>query len=214
MWAVLSAIAVTAGARFFGHYFHQLTAPLAVLAAPVVARIVMPARRRLLVATIAVPALAFWVVDLSHAAVMRDVVHHPDPDYAAVVRWLDASDPTGSALCVWGNSPTLVALARREPGCRFVSANFLTGLSPATASQTDPAVDAAPNVVPGMWPRFLDDIAARRPRFIIDGSAGDVAYFGKFPPAKYPSLWTILERDYEPVAVVEGMRIFRRRAGI
>jgi len=27
-----SALAVTAGGRFFGHYFHQMTAPLAVLA--------------------------------------------------------------------------------------------------------------------------------------------------------------------------------------
>ena len=28
-WLVVSAIAVFVGGRFFGHYFHQLTAPLA-----------------------------------------------------------------------------------------------------------------------------------------------------------------------------------------
>ena len=38
-WLAVSALATTAGGRFFGHYFHQVTAPLAVLAAPAAARL-------------------------------------------------------------------------------------------------------------------------------------------------------------------------------
>jgi len=212
-WTAFSAVAVSAGSRFFGHYFHQLTAPLAVLAAPVILGI-PTARRRVVIVCLALPALAFWGIAWGHGPVMRYVVQRPEPDYAAVVRWLDERDTAGGSLCVWGNSPGLVARARRPLGCRFVSANFLVGLSPATASQTDPAVDGSPNIVPGMWERFIADLRVRRPTFIVDGSAGDVSYFGKFPPEHYAALWTILEREYEVAGIVEGMRVFRRRPGI
>ncbi len=219
-WAVLCAFAVFAGGRFFGHYFHQFTAPLAVLAAPVLVAL-LASRRRTVIAALAVPALAFWAAAWARDGVLRGAESRvtiaairPDPDYAAVARWLDERDPARGSLCVWGNSPLLVAQARRPLGCRFVSANFLTGLSPATASQTDPNVNALPNVVPGMWMRFEDDLALRRPEFIVDGSAGDVAYFGKFPPERYPALWAILARDYSVLGVVQGMRVFRRRPGV
>ena len=219
-WAVLSAFAVSAGGRFFGHYFHQLTAPLAVVAVPAVVAFAS-ARRRVVIGAMAVPAIAFWVVawardGVMHAAESRIPVAtvRADANYAAVVRWLDERDPSRGSLCVWGNSPVLIAESGRPLGCRFVSANFLVGLSPATASQTDPAVDASPNIVPGMWARFESDLATRRPRFIVDGSVGNVAYFGKFPPDRYPALWTALQRDYEAIGVVEGMRVFRRRPGI
>jgi hypothetical protein len=209
-WAVLSAIAVATGGRFFGHYFHQITAPLAVLAAPVVAEFAARRWRTTLVA-FAVPALAFWGIAWRHDTVMRRVSGRPEPDYAAVARWLDARDPARGSLCVWGNSPLLVALARRPLGCRFVFANYQTGLSPATTSQTDPAVDATPNVVEGAWPRMLADLETRRPEFIVDGSPGDVAHYGKFPPERYAGLMAILVRHYAMVGTVEGMRVFRRR---
>src|ERR1044071_1418577 len=47
-WVLVSGLAVFVGGRFFGHYFHQLTAPLAVLAAPATVRLWQ--RRRALVA--------------------------------------------------------------------------------------------------------------------------------------------------------------------
>jgi hypothetical protein len=219
-WALLSAFAVCAGARFFGHYFHQLTAPLAVIAAPALIAFA-GSRRRTALAALVLPVLAFWIAAWTRDRVVRVAdaklgiaAIRPDPNYNTVVRWLDERDPRRGSLCVWGNSPLLVAQAGRPLGCRFISANFLTGLSPATVSQTDPAVDARPNVVPGMWTRFEADLVQRRPEFIVDGSPGDVAYFGKFAPERYPVLWGILERDYVPLGVVEGMRVFRRRPGI
>jgi hypothetical protein len=212
-WTVLSAVAVSAGSRLFGHYFHQLTAPLAVLAAPIVTGVSAP-RHRALMVVLVIPAVVFWGIAWEQGPMMRYVVRRPEPDYAAVVRWLDARDPAHGSMCVWGNSPGLVALSRRPLGCRFVSANFLVGLSPATASQTDPTVDASRNIVPGMRDRFMADLHAQRPQFVVDGSVGNVAYFGKFPPERYPALWAILEREYDVAGIVEGMRIFRRRNGM
>jgi hypothetical protein len=56
------------------------------------------------------------------------------------------------------------------------------------------------------------DLAERRPRFIVDGSPGDVAFYGKHPPWKFPRLTRILDCAYDAVAEVAGMRIYERRA--
>jgi hypothetical protein len=136
----------------------------------------------------------------------------PDPDYTSVADWLDQRDPGGDeALCIWGNSPVLYFEAERPLGCRFVFSNYLTGLSPATATQTDPTVDSSPNIVAEAWPMLERDLGERQPRFIVDGSPGNVGLYGKYPPVKFPRLLRVLACAYEPRADVAGMRIYERR---
>jgi hypothetical protein len=207
-WLLASGIAVFVGGRFFGHYFHQLTAPLAVLAAPATVRL-WQRRRGAVTAAIAVPAGWFFALGVLHDEVMAEY-GEPDPDYASVVAALDARGD--GALCVWGNSPVLYFAADRPLGCRFPFANYLTGASPATATQTDATVDTARYIVREAWPMLEADLAARAPRFVVDGSPGDVAFYGKYPPWKFPRLARILDCDYDPVADVAGMRIYERGA--
>ena len=91
-------------------------------------------------------------------------------------------------------------------------ANYITGLSPATPSQTDPSVDSSKNTVPVAWDMLEADLAARQPTFLIDASPGNVGFYGKYPPANYPRLARILECRYASEADVAGMRIYRRLA--
>jgi hypothetical protein len=207
-WLGVSVLAVLVGGRFFGHYFHQITAPLAVIAAPGAARL-YGARRRLFVAACAIPAAAFLALGALHDQMMT-WAGQPDPDYTQVTAWLDAHAAPGDAICVWGNSPVLYWDADRPLGCRFVFANYLTGLSPATATQTDPHLDTSKNIVPEAWTMLDDDLRTRAPAYIIDGSPGDVAFYGKYPPGNFPDLARALGCDYRPVAEVIGMRIFQR----
>ena len=207
-WLAVSVLAVMVGGRFFGHYFHQITAPLAVIAAPVAARWLARSRPTF-IAALAVPALIFLGLAIAHDAVMR-AAGEPDPDYASVVSWLDAHAPRSEALCIWGNSPVLYFEAERPLGCRFVFANYLTGLSPATPTQTDPGADSMKNVVPQAWDMLETDLATRQPMFIVDGSPGNVGFYAKYPPEKFPPLARILTCRYQPDALVAGMRIFRR----
>ena len=209
-WLLVSGVAVFVGGRFFGHYFHQLTAPLAILAAPATVRL-WQCRRALVTAAIAVPAACYLVLGALHDTVMA-AYGEPDPDYASVVAWLDARGD--GALCVWGNSPVLYFEADRPLGCRFVFANYLTGASPATATQIDAAVDASRYIVREAWPMLERDLAERQPRFIVDGSPGDIAFYGKHPPWKFPRLTRILDCAYDAVAEVAGMRIYERRAAV
>ena len=209
-WAAVGLAAVTVGGRFFGHYFHQVTPALAILATPVALELCRR-RPRSFVAGLALPATVFFVLSLAHDQLMA-AAGEPDPDYQTVVSWLDDHAARSSKLCIWGNSPNLYFDANRPLGCRFVFSNYLTGLSPATSTQTDPEVDSSANIVPEAWDMLELDLLRRSPQFIIDGSAGNVAFYGKYPPSKFPRLWRILQCNYEPTATVAGMRIYRRLA--
>ena len=207
-WLAASAVATVAGGRFFGHYFHQLTAPLAILAAPEAARL-WKSRRGLVVAGMAVPAVCFALVALFHDRVMA-AAGEPDPDYPRLARVIDAYSRPGDGVVVWGNLPVLAFEARRPLGSRFVFSNYLTGLSPATQSQWDPKADASANIVPESWDMFTRDLALRRPRLFVDTSPGNLAGYGKFPPSRFPRLRAILARDYHPIGEMAGIRVFER----
>jgi 4-amino-4-deoxy-L-arabinose transferase-like glycosyltransferase len=209
-WIVVSALCVTVGGRFFGHYFHQLTAPLAVAGAPSAAALWKAGRRVLVGVGLAVPAAAFFLIGLFHGPIMA-LAGHPDPDYPAIAAFIDQNSGPGDPMVIWGNSPVLYFDADRPLGCRFVFSNYLSGLSPATRTQSDPNADASANVVPESWDMFAADLAARRPVLFVDASPGNIGDYGKFPPSHYPELEAILDRDYEPLATIDGARILRRR---
>lgn len=218
LWAVASALAITTGGRFFGHYFHQITAPLAVLAAPAADQLWRsrrPSTRPLVMAAVGGPAVAFFLLGVFQAPVLA-AAGQPAPDYrtmADLVGTHTRPAPRDNGLVVWGNLPVLYFLAERPLGTRFVFSNYMTGLSPATPSQSDPAVDASANVVPESWAMFEADVAARKPHVLVDTSAGNVAAYGKFPPSTFPRLKAILDRDYQAVAQAAGVRVFVRREG-
>jgi hypothetical protein len=209
-WLLVSALAVMAGGRFFGHYFHQITAPLAVLAAPAAARLWL-SRRRLVLAAMGAPAALFFALGLCHGPVMA-AAGRPDPDYGAMAAFIDAHSRPDDGLVIWGNAPVLYFEARRPLGSRFVFSNYLTGLSPATRTESDPGADASANVVAGSWAMFEADLARRRPRLFVDTAPGNLAAYGKFPTARYPRLQAILDRDYRPIGEVAGARVFVRSA--
>jgi hypothetical protein len=209
-WLAASALAILVGGRFFGHYFHQITAPLAVLAAPRAAAFA-ERHRRAFVTSLAVPAAIFFTLAAAHDWLMT-TAGEPDPDYASVAAWLDAHGAPNDGLCVWGNSPVLYFEAARPLGCRFVFSNYITGASPATPSQKDPLVDSAKNAVPVATDMMIQDLAERRPRFLVDASVGNISFYGKYPPEKFPWLAKILRCDYVPAADVAGMRIYQRLA--
>lgn len=206
-WLLVSGAAVCAGGRFFGHYFYQTTAPLAVLAAPAVARWhrLRPSAIR---AALVVPAVCFVILGAAHTPLMA-AAGQPDPDYPAIAAFVDAHSSPGEPLFVWGNAPVLYFEAERPLGSRFVFSNYSTGMSPATRTQTDPRVDASSNIVPESWDMLEADLTARRPALFVDTSPGNIAAYGKFPVMLYPRLQAILDRDYVPIGDVAGARVFR-----
>jgi 4-amino-4-deoxy-L-arabinose transferase-like glycosyltransferase len=205
-WCAVSLLATTAGGRFFGHYFHQVTAPLAILAAPGTARL-WRARRTFGLLAMGLPAGVFLLVGLFHARVAR-AVGAADPDYAAIAASVRARSGPGDALVVWGNAPIVYFEAGRPLGTRFVFSNYQTGLSPATRTQSDPGVDASANVVAESWEMFAQDLAVRRPKIFVDTSPGNLGGYGKFPLSRFPRLQAIVDHDYARSDDVAGARLY------
>ncbi|HSY40532.1 MAG TPA: hypothetical protein VLA79_13420, partial [Polyangia bacterium] len=208
-WCALSALAVSAGGRFFGHYFHQMTAPLAVLAAPEAARL-WRSRRAFSLVALGLPAAVFLIIGLLRAPAAK-AVGVGAPDYQAIAGFVRAHSAPTDLLVVWGNLPVLYFEADRPLGSRFVFSNYLTGLSPATRTQSDPSADASANVVAESWEMFLADLNSRQPEIFVDTSPGNLGAYGKFPLARFPRLQAIVDRHYSPIGEVGGARVFVRR---
>jgi hypothetical protein len=210
VWLAASAIALAAGARFFGHYYHHVLPALCLLAGlPLMAawrssRWVRPA----VVALMVVPA----AVGLLASTVYRPQViaaTDPEPDYAPVVRELDRLSRPDDRVFVWGNSPQVYVLAQRPMGTRFSFCNYHTGISPGTRTESgEDAADA--NELMAAWPMLFRDLDERRPRWFVDAAAAGWDGYTAFQVRRYPSLQRYLDSHYVIRERVDGVGIYER----
>jgi hypothetical protein len=210
LWLCTSALAVSAGGRFFGHYFHLILPPLCLLAAP---RLLAGWRkgrvfRVALVLLCALPPLVFFAL-ASFARPVAAALDETEPDYADVAARIAALAPAGERVFVWGNSPQLYLLAQRPMGSRFSFCNYMTGESPGTPTETG-RKDADANQLPAAWDMLFADLEARRPALFVDTAAAGWDGYGKFPVARYPRLSAYLEQHYHKVEIRQGVAIYRR----
>jgi hypothetical protein len=211
LWVATSAVAVCAGGRFFGHYFHLVLPPLCLLAAGPFLRLWRTSRkiRRGLVALCALPALVFLLL----ATVARPLaarIDHADPLYLPVVERIVALSPARARVFVWGNSPQLYVLARRAMGTRFSFCNYLTGESPGTPTETGER-DARRNSYRPAWDMLFQDLELRRPLLFVDAAAAGWDGYEKFPVDAYPELARYRAEHYRPVEAEQGVIIYVRR---
>jgi hypothetical protein len=214
LWLVTSAVAVAAGGRFFGHYFHLVLAPLCLLAAPPFCRLRQQdgdagwSRRAPLIALCALPALFFFVL----ATVGRPLaaaLDEKEPRYDEVAARIADLTAPDERVFVWGNSPQLYVLARRPMGTRFSFCNYLTGESPGTATESGQR-NADANQLPAAWKMLFADLEQRRPALFVDAAAAGWDGYGKYPLARYPRLRAYVDQNYRPVEVRAGVVLYRR----
>jgi hypothetical protein len=202
-------VAVAAGGRFFGHYFHLLLAPLCLLAAPRVLALGRrhPGARLALGALCALPALAFFLL-ATWARPLAARWDHADPPYDGVAARIAALTAPGEGIFVWGNSPQLYVLARRPMGTRFSFCNYMTGESPGTPTETG-ARDAADNALHASWDMLFQDLDRRRPVLFVDASAAGWDGYDKYPLERYPRLAAYLRQHYQRVEAPAGVALWR-----
>jgi hypothetical protein len=211
LWLATSIVALAAGGRFFGHYFHLVLAPLCLLAAPAFRRLWIRgwSTRGPLLALCALPALLFFGL----ATVGRSVAAALDgsePPYEQVAARIDALTAPDERVFVWGNSPQLYVLARRAMGARFSFCNYMTGESPGTPTETG-ARNADANQLPVSWDMLFEDLERRRPTLLVDAAAAGWDGYGKYPIGRYPRLRAYVDQHYRPVEDVNGVVLYRRR---
>jgi 4-amino-4-deoxy-L-arabinose transferase-like glycosyltransferase len=191
LWVGVSGLGVAAGGRFYGHYFIQLVAPLAVLAAPWVARtLTAPGRpRRALAGYLAASAVALlaW-----HAIGLP-----PSRSPSAAGLYVRAHSDPGDRLFVWGQATPIYLDAERLPASRYIATFPLTGYIFGSPHSWDPAYDTSDRILPGAWQHLREDFARHPPRYIIDTDAARAV--ARYPVANFPVLRDLLAAHYRVV---------------
>ena len=209
-WLLTSALAVSAGGRYFGHYFHLVLAPLCLLAAPRFHRIWTRgwSRRAPLLALCALPALVFFFLATAGRSLAASL-DEGEPRYDEVAARIAALTTPDERVFVWGNSPQLYILARRPMGTRFSFCNYMTGESPGTPTETGRS-NADANQLPASWDMLLADLETRQPALLVDAAAAGWDGYDKFPIARYPRLRAYVDSHYGVAEVRAGVVLYRR----
>ncbi|GGW64687.1 hypothetical protein GCM10010503_47380 [Streptomyces lucensis JCM 4490] len=193
LWLASSAAAVTLGFHFFGHYYLQLTAPIALLATAALR--FLPRERQVSAVLASVCCCVLFLAWGLFAP--RAELTHAQRLAAALERRTTSAD----RVLVWGMHPETYWLSGRTPATRFLTAGLLTNYS---GGRDGPRVGEK-YAVPGAWPVFRREMSAHRPALVVDDSRGR-----PYAPDRVPTLRRLLATGYEEVDRVDGAVLYAR----
>jgi hypothetical protein len=141
--------------------------------------------------------------------VRDDVYTETRPAFAHVGARLRADACFGEGpLFVWGWAPMFYTETRLSPGSRFLLIGF--SLVGYVSGNRDPAAGEG-TVRPEHWDLLLGDLERRRPTYVLDTAEAHLGRWS-FPLEGQPRLAAFVAASYEPLDVVDRVRIYRRRA--
>ncbi|MGA4839007.1 ArnT family glycosyltransferase [Streptomyces sp. G45] len=193
LWLLASAAAVLLGCHFFGHYFLQLTPPLALLGTAALQTLPGERTARAVLASACGCALfVTWGLlaprpELAHAERLADTVRARTAPHERVL--------------LWGMHPETYWLADRAPASRYLTAGLLTNYS---GGRDGPQVGER-YAMAGAWDTFRAELGRRPPALIVDDSRGK-----PYAPRRVPDLGRVLRERYEPVGEVGGAVLYAR----
>jgi len=202
LWLLLalSALAVTAGFRFFPHYLLQLVPAVALLAGRGASR---RPRRIPLAAALGAAALVVAVALAGYQAAQ------PAPrvqgDLSAYVARTTAP---GDRILVWGNLPEVYWRSGRDPAGGFTHTEFVTGYSGGRRHHLSTESDVPDRE---LYRRFVARIGRERPVLVLDTAAAGERGGDHFPLAEFPAVTSLLRTGYQRVATVGGVPVYRLR---
>ena len=206
-----SALVALPGLRLYPHYLIPLYFPLALGAAPWAAEHVSsPLSRaaRVFVAWAGVLLVGFTVANGYLYLARDDVYTETRPAFARVAVRLREDRCFGEGpLFVWGWAPMFYTETRLAPGSRFLLVGF--SLVGYVSGNRDPAAGEG-LVNPRHWDWLLADLEARRPTYVLDTARARLGRWG-FPLEADRRLAAFVAGSYEPLDVVDDVRLYRRR---
>jgi len=202
-------IPVSLGGRFYEHYYLQFIPPLAVLAGAEAVRIEWrPRLRALLIAGLAVPLVALQAFAWGRGLLGKYPAQ--DPKAVEVGTWLRSHSAPEDRLFVWGHFTPIYTIAHRLPGTRYPNTSVHMGNYDPLHLPRD--FDAASHRSDRDVKATLQDLEARKPRWIVDTAPADIHGWSQMPLAAFPELRAYVEANYAEVARPGGARVLQRRA--
>ncbi len=210
VWFCLSLAGSLVAGHWSWHYFIQAMAPLSLLAALSIERLLQLQWRRMrLVAAVLTlgvlaPALYWFAFDLRADPLTYDW-SPPIAQHELVAAYIESHTSPSDRVFVWGVWPALYVESDRLMAGRFPG--FLRGF--ARASGLPPNNwDTAPDV----WPELQSDLERDPPALIVDTSTAGWSDFAHYPMSDDPLLAALVSAKYREVATVDGVAIYARVA--
>jgi hypothetical protein len=201
VWLVVAIVGSIAAGHLSWHYFIQVMGPLALAAARFFDTFTL---RRVAVTGavlgIAVPAIAWWVFDMSADPLTYDN-RQPVPEHQLVAGYIHDHTATSERVFVWGNWPALYVESDRLMAGRFPG--FLRGFARGSGlppNNWDTTSD--------VWPELQADLDAHPPALIVDTAAAGWSDFEMYPMRSYPVLADLVASRYHVLATVAGAVIY------
>lgn len=216
-WALLLAVScvpVSLGGRFYEHYFLQFVPAVALLGAgPLEALLARAAawtrpRRAALAALAVLPALG----STGYATARGLLGQYPlqNPKVQAIGAWMREHTAPGATVFVWGHYSPIYLAADRPLGTRYLTTSWHLGnFDP---SHLDNGVDLRRFRSDRDVKNTLDDLARRRPDWVIDTTPSDIHDWHRLPLSLLPDLEAAIAAGWAPVGEMPGgARVLRRR---
>jgi hypothetical protein len=216
-WAVLllvTVVPVSLGGRFYEHYFLHFVPAIALLGAGPLDALLEDARAwpRARRAAIAALALLPAIGSVAYATARGLLGQYPlqDKRVQAIGAWVRANSAPDARLFVWGHFSAIYLASARLPGTRYVTTSWQLGnFDP---QHIDDSIDLRRFRSERDLQQTKDDLARRRPEWVIDTAPADIHSWHREPLSLLPDLEAAIDAGWERVdASPGGARILRRR---
>lgn len=210
----LTWLPVSAGGRFYEHYYLQFVPALALVGAPIAAERLSQfhslsrLRKTAWALGCALPLLG--LTGYSWARGLASGYPAQEPRAVAIGAFLRAHSQPGDRLFVWGHYTPLYVLAQLLPGTRYPNTSVHMGnFDPQHLPEDfDPEVTRSDRDVA----LTCEDLERRRPRFVVDTAPADLHNWSKIPLAKFPALREYLDAHYREIGRPGGAIVLERRS--
>jgi hypothetical protein len=208
--AILALLVVEALARTIqtGLPLHPIDATMLALGASVlIVGVLRPTQR------IGPAAAALVVLEIGRLVFVTQRMPTPESNtynpyrFDEVVAYLRSHEAAGDRLFVWGWAPEIYSLTEMECASHIsvtqhVVQDHIAGKGPP------------PGIDPVWARRLMTELDARKPRFIVDAAARSwfLSSQDVYQLARYPdfALVKLLRDEYEPVATIDGCKVYER----
>jgi hypothetical protein len=206
----LTWVAVAAGGRFYEHYYLQFVPPLALVAAPRLARLLSgPPRRVRRAAAAAFYLAAGFYFAFTLAKGFTGGFPGQDEKVVGVSRWLAANSRPDQRVFVWGDATSVYYLSNRKPGTRYL--NCAVEVGNFDPSHLPRGFDVASHVSAPDVQNTIADLERNRVGLVVDTSSGAIHDWDRLPLSKVPALASYIAQNYRLVASPAGVPVYARR---